>query len=912
MGTKVKVALAATLVVAVAAVGGVMLEGPFGGEASGADEVRPAREVAAAAEVAGEGPLLATEERTEARTVVGGGEEGGWVVSGTTWRGYEAPLPGVELHAWMSAGWREDGELLAEAWIRSDEEGRFRWSVAAPASMVRIVLQPVSPDIRGNLVEVVPEGEPAPTNLSVLLYPLDVTITGRVVDTQGMPLAGATVVATDKGARTDDQGRYRLRFPSAWSHLVLWAVAPGHAEEHLHFRPRGPGTIAAPDLVLAGGFQVVGRVRNAEGAPIEKASVRLFLVADGYVLPTEAAEVRTDSEGRFSLDFLRSEVKQEGILVTAVGYVGAGAQVIPGKIPAAGLEIVLQRGTDIRGRVVGEHGIPLGGVRLSIGTPAGGTAEAWSSREGEFLLSPVAEGRQTLYCSRRGLRSQKLEIDVPAPGSGLTDVTIAMPAGRSIVGQVLDDRDQPVRGATILGIAGTDWRSGRASDRPRADHVDLMARTGGSSQSGTDERGFFRIEGLSGVSDFLWCVHPGYLSIQHFLSPEDFSQEALVLRLSPAGRLSGRVVDETSGAPLPRFTIRVLEGSGYGSVWGRSGIAFSDENGAWSIEGEELRPEGEYVVEASSPGYAPEFMECVAVVEPDPDTVVLRLERSATIRGWVVDSQTGIPLAGVMIWRFTPSLALISAMKAGERYSTSSDVEGRFTLDGVPGGETSLAVERDGRFLALDGPFPVRPGTVVDRTIVARGGGRIEGRLLDAAGTALVGERIQIVTREASGRLYCEWEATTNEEGLFRFAGLLDGTYELRWQRGLGEREITPLARLVPVRWDETTTLDLRPLGATTLTGRAVGLPDLDAPIPLFLAPRGSSTTRGTDDWRRRCREAVLENGRFRIEGLEAGAYVLTSCYEAPDGGGRWDGRLEVDLPAEGVVEVELRFELRQ
>ena len=98
------------------------------------------------------------------------------------------------------------------------------------------------------------------------------------------------------------------------------------------------------------------------------------------------------------------------------------------------------------------------------------------------------------------------------------------------------------------------------------------------------------------------------------------------------------------------------------------------------------------------------------------------LTGAGTIQGRVVDAETGAPLAGV----------LVIAEHADRR--TTTDAEGRFTLDGVPTGPRTLVVSLVGYALARR-DVEVATSGAVDLTVpLAPGGGAYTEALVVRAG----------------------------------------------------------------------------------------------------------------------------------------------------------------------------------
>jgi hypothetical protein len=124
----------------------------------------------------------------------------------------------------------------------------------------------------------------------------------------------------------------------------------------------------------------------------------------------------------------------------------------------------------------------------------------------------------------------------------------------------------------------------------------------------------------------------------------------VVIVMERPGRLAGRVVDDATGAPLTKFTIRFVEpelkageqrGGGYGVEW-LNGLVFEDANGGWGTDTERFESGAVFGVEVSADGYGPVVQRrAIASPEPNPDALVLRLGKAARITGRIVDRRSG-------------------------------------------------------------------------------------------------------------------------------------------------------------------------------------------------------------------------------------------------------------------------------
>ncbi|MBI4569041.1 MAG: carboxypeptidase regulatory-like domain-containing protein [Planctomycetes bacterium] len=197
----------------------------------------------------------------------------------------------------------------------TDDAGRFTFTNVPPGGAVVIQAAPGAGQGWRRTVEMSKAGSPG-VDLGLIAAdagpgesdatPQPWTLSGRVVDERGQPLAGATVVGAPfalcrapgfdaQTAVTGADGLYRFSWDGAVAaHLVagasgrLWTTT-GPA----FFQQPGPTTL--PDLALpSGGSPLVVRVRDAGGGPAAGVEVR----AIAYLVQQPVARVVTGADGR--------------------------------------------------------------------------------------------------------------------------------------------------------------------------------------------------------------------------------------------------------------------------------------------------------------------------------------------------------------------------------------------------------------------------------------------------------------------------------------------------------------------------------------------------------------------------------------------------------------------------------------
>ena len=340
--------------------------------------------------------------------------------------------------------------------------------------------------------EPAPSGAEPESRSGARSLPAAARVDGSVLDAWGQPLAGATVSLWTGSAwlfagTTDEEGRAvlpvaldalsnDLRRYSDSIGVPLRVVARGHAGHETAVTLDAGRTSRLGSVALAPGWSLRGTLRTPDGTPV--ADARVLGIPEDYEQIVQAtrpdetaaglllghafvAEARTDAQGAFCLDNLRSGglyvvplapgMTNEGDVLRRVG---AGADtnpidVVVHRVPAE--ELVGGRVLDPRGAPV-----PFADVRVTLEQASWGLA-ARADAHGAFLVRVPPAGTYTLVARPAlGDFEPARATGVRAGNHDLALRLSAHPPQRSGEARIVDLYGRPIPWASIEVVAPDD------------------------------------------------------------------------------------------------------------------------------------------------------------------------------------------------------------------------------------------------------------------------------------------------------------------------------------------------------------------------------------------------------------------------------------------------------------------------
>ena len=562
------------------------------------------------------------------------------------------------------------------------------------------------------------------------------SLSGRVADARGAPLANATVtlepglppfgdeVAADAArTRTAADGTFRFeRASSTGNRLRVFAAGYASASQS----GVRAGVLARP-LTLGPETILMGRVQQLDGrTPAAGALVRF---EGGAVTPW----VEAGPDGTFRLAGVPTG---PGRVVADGGALGHAEQVLhPGAAPAPGLALILARPAVLAGRIVdASSGQPVPRARVVAHGDSALVLAGSSGLDGRYRLEGLAPGRYRVKVDEPGhVPYERDDVRVDAGATVRLDLPLTL--GAALSGRVVDARGAPVAGATGR-LARGDTSRGPFGGLPfRRGADDVAFRTGPD--------GTFKASRLApGGNQQLTVSHPEFEKrfVTGLSLPAGGAKAGLTIVLRPGLELRGVVLDvegrPVNGASLdvrPSASERSGRGGGFmielgGRRNAEAPAATSGADGRFRVAG--LSP-GTYSVHVRHPGHADASQDPVKVEREEPAPFIeLKLGAGAAIRGFVRRND-GSGARGYVVRARAEGGGGDPGGPFGVGPMEPTGTDGAFTIDGLHTGESYALM-----VLGPSGPGPRQSAVkapVDDVEILVGGTGRIAGRVIDAA-----------------------------------------------------------------------------------------------------------------------------------------------------------------------------------
>jgi protocatechuate 3,4-dioxygenase beta subunit len=580
------------------------------------------------------------------------------------------------------------------------------------------------------------------------------SIRGRVVDAQGNPAAGVEVSAT--------------------------RVMPGESLSQL------PCDDASPELTLSS--------PECSGAATEVLMELIEVERGGAPVLARATSA---ADGAFQLDAL-----PEGTV--ALWALGArGSAMKPGVAAGSdGVELVLEKGVSLPGRVVDDSGAPLAGAKVTLFDHEGSRYfELRTGADGRFAFGPLPDVPYGLVASSPGL----LPVYLPEVLEEELEEDLVLHLPRRLVGKVLAG-DRSVAGAQVR-VEGTS-------------HVTT-----------TDAEGRFTFEPLPPGEYAVLGEHAGQYGVANVRIDTSAETETTV-HLGTLFFAEGTVRDE-AGSPVAGASV--------------SALARGDMR---SLPPATTSAEGRFRLGPLPAGPTRFFVEAEQYLDLESEDIDLSpsgapldftLTRAFTLDGIVTDTE-GQPLEGVELDAElkTPGPPA-PEVDSEEVLFAMSDATDSFFASSNGAGRFRLKVATPGRYVvtaSVGDHVPVRLEVDAPATglhLALRAGGSVKGSVVDARGEPLSSVDLRVTL--GTGSTAQELTTESDDEGSFLLEGLPPGTHTLEATLELaGARH--QASRTVEVRGPGTVEASLRMDTGGSVSGLVVdeqGRPIPDAEVEAYV-----------------------------------------------------------------------------
>lgn len=684
-------------------------------------------------------------------------------------------------------------------------------------------------------------------------------VTGSVVDDENRGVAAAWVSPASDGGGS--RRGPRMRFSQAGGAIsapdgrfVMRGVDPDSAFT-LDATKKGLPDGKAPSMKLASGetksgvvitiprgIEVTGIVVNQSGDPVsgvaitsaspERGAGGQFMIRRMLGESSEADDVQTGSDGRFSMRLTEGKwdlnFRREGF----APYRASSVDVKPGVAP---VEVTLQPGAEIAGRVVRAGGAGVDAVQVSA-MMGGAPGSATTGPDGAFVLKDLAPGSVMLMV-RKPDEFIQLMRTVTAPSN---DVTIEVPKGVSVAGRVIDKAS---------GAPVPDFSAGVSGESAGGGMRIMMQPVMKSFRS---DDGTFQIDGLPAGPLQLIVSSPGYVQqrVPGLVLEEGKPVRDLEIALETGTKISGRVTGP-DGKPVASASVAAQGPEGTRGTFrsgSGSGPVTTDAEGNYQLEAVEP---GEKRFAFRSDGYAP-VMKSVNVSGREMKLDV-QFGRGATMAGVVV-SEGGSPVAGAQVQ--------ISSANFGYD-ETWTDGNGAFRFEGLSEGRYTIEAGKTGY---VDTELTdVDALTAGNLRLVLGQGGRITGRVTGLQAAEYSQVRVNASTSSANA------SATPDSAGVYAIEGAPTGTVRVSATKGAGFAGSmqTTEPKTVELSAGGEAMVDLEFRSDRVVSGRVTrNRAPLDGASVRFNPKNPAVQTRGT--------ATTGASGAYEVRGLADGDYEIT------------------------------------
>ncbi len=763
----------------------------------------------------------------------------------------QRPIEGIEVRVTSAAGLRLPKDVPTTAVATTGPDGRF-WVDAPPVDVVDIEafggrFSPMK--VRGLRL---PVGSDA-ADLGVLVMVPGATLSGRVLDLVGEPVADAAIRVVVPGtggersdttrprAQSDEQGRFCIEGLASDVKVRLAVAAAG-------FLPTTEPSVRVPtseplEIRLAPAALVSGVVVDDNGEPVAAAEVSLVAVpltagsatvraspgtADAFAGAAFAGAkdgggedfhaVMAEEDGSFAMEAAPGIVHLHAVAMGFARSEPRRLEIAPSS-PVVGLRLKLRAGAVLEGQVTDVGGNAIAGARVAVAD-----ARGLSDRAGLFRVAGIEAGLVTAAVTAPGFNGVQRAFELERADVVVADFVLG--GGHSVAGRVVD--------ASGLGLAGVEMALERDDDSFTDEQV--VSRDGGTFVFPQVADGGYRVHAT--IQRYVEARAP--VRVEVVGAAVDGVEVSMQTGAVVAGDIVGLDFDE-----LAQVEVWASDNDDHKR---RGEVDFS---GRYRIEG--LAP-CDWTVEALVRGGHRAARARVTVTADEPEVL-----RDLEFGG-------GISLSGIVLFGGEPMPETVVSLR-GQTVPANrvvrTDADGRFRVDDLEAGHYWVGMAQQARRLAHTEEMEI----IDDRDVVLEfRTARVAGEAIDRSTGQPLGDARILLRPIAAMDDGSVFGGSTGEDGRFAFDNVAAGRYQLQATRqGYQAEELT-----------------VEVLPAADLNGVRVTLSQAEGMVVAAQLASGSRPTfiilRGVDDQGQTYTETRPSDdaGQAHFDTLPAGQWSLT------------------------------------
>jgi beta-lactamase regulating signal transducer with metallopeptidase domain/uncharacterized GH25 family protein len=345
-------------------------------------------------------------------------------------------------------------------YVKTDADGKYRFEYLPIGGLKLGLSKEGYLDLGPDVAMIAAPGGRQELNLTLARRPDGGSVRGTVVDKDGKPVAGASVVNGGRSTRkvrettTDAQGRFRLDDVFTEPRRSLSITAKRFAPQQLEFKPGDREHPAELNVTLAAGHRIHGRVVDEQGQPL--AGVLVYTHDNGSA-GRNFGNSTTDAEGRFEFDSLTAVCP---FTLSKNGYSDMDYVTLP-LDGQKEVTVAMHSAGVIRGRVVDDRtGKPLSPFKVRVTFSPDPTPNPTPGVPTVRLLSGARVIGGEVFATRDGtfrlddfVRDMPLQVTVEAEGYDRA-VMRRVVAVADREAKPVEFRLAPIDASSLLTIAG--------------------------------------------------------------------------------------------------------------------------------------------------------------------------------------------------------------------------------------------------------------------------------------------------------------------------------------------------------------------------------------------------------------------------------------------------------------------------